>query len=62
MINEQTKNKNIILVLIFFSKGYNDQQMTCSRHTETVETCQDCMRNIRLIINKLCIEGNELTE
>lgn len=42
--------------------GYNESLTTCSRHTENVETCQDCMRNVRLIINKLCEEGSDLTE
>ncbi|CAF0734342.1 unnamed protein product [Brachionus calyciflorus] len=42
--------------------NFNENLTTCSRHTENVETCQDCMRNVRLIINRLCEEGNELTE
>ena len=42
--------------------GYNESSSNCSRHPENVETCQDCMRNVRLIINKLCEEGSDLTE
>ena len=42
--------------------GYNENTSNCSRHPENVETCQDCMRNVRLIINKLCEEGSDLTE
>ncbi len=42
--------------------GYSEESQNCSRHTENVETCQDCMRNVRMIINKLCEEGRDLTE
>jgi hypothetical protein len=42
--------------------GYCGNLTSCSRHTENVETCQDCLRNVRLIINKLCEEGSDLTE
>lgn len=42
--------------------NFNENLTTCSRHTENVETCQDCLRNVRLIINRLCQEGSELTE
>jgi hypothetical protein len=42
--------------------GYNDTISHCTRHTETSESCQECMRNVRLIINKLCEEGNDLVE
>ena len=42
--------------------GFNDSLVSCSRHTESVESCQDCVRNVRIIINKLCEEGSDLTE
>jgi hypothetical protein len=42
--------------------GYNENLTSCSRHTENCESCQDCMRNVRIMINKLCLEGSELTE
>ena len=41
---------------------YSDTVVHCTRHTETNESCQDCMRNIRIIINRLCDEGSEITE
>lgn len=42
--------------------GYNEESSNCSRHPDCVETCQDCMRNVRTTINKLCEEGRDLTE
>ncbi len=42
--------------------GYSDNVPHCGRHSETTESCQDCMRNVRILINKLCEEGTELTE
>lgn len=63
---KKTKSKRtfcvVILTLYHILKGYNDALTSCSRHTDCVESCQDCMRNVRLIINKLCEEGSDLTE
>ncbi len=42
--------------------GFNERSNSCSRHTENVESCQDCVHRIRLIINRLCEEGSDLTE
>lgn len=42
--------------------GYNNSITHCTRHTENNESCQDCMRNVRLIINRLCDEGSDITE
>lgn len=42
--------------------GYDENSSNCSRHPNNVETCQDCMRNVRLVINRLCEEGRDLTE
>ena len=40
----------------------NEYLSTCSNHSKTEEKCQDCMRNVRLIINRLCDEGNKMIE
>ena len=42
--------------------GYNEVITHCTRHAEYTENCQECVRNVRIIINKLCDDGTILIE